>query len=264
MPLGAIHVHSTYSDGEFTLAQLRELSLAAGWSFVCMTDHAEAFDAAKLRAYLDECASRSDDRFRFVPGLEYECETRLHILGYGMTSLAGTQVPGEVIHTINKQGGISVIAHPPDRAFEWIESFASEVKGIEVWNSKYDGQYAPRPGTFALLRRLQARSPGIHAYYGLDLHWKKQFRGLLTRVDCTGNSREEILAALASGNYCAIKADLELPSSGELSEALLAQFAAVHARSTGFRRFAKRCKELLDHTGIPIPAPIKSHLRRFF
>ena len=50
---GIIHCHSTYSDGEFTLRELREVCLVAGVDFVCMTDHAEAFDESRLRAYVD-------------------------------------------------------------------------------------------------------------------------------------------------------------------------------------------------------------------
>ncbi|HKC88863.1 MAG TPA: hypothetical protein VKG02_22960 [Blastocatellia bacterium] len=67
---GAIHLHSVYSDGEFTLAELREALDAAGRSFACMTDHAEYFDRLMTRDYVAECASLSDDRFRFIPGFE--------------------------------------------------------------------------------------------------------------------------------------------------------------------------------------------------
>ena len=35
----ALHVHSTFSDGEFTLAELREKYLLAGCSVVGMADH---------------------------------------------------------------------------------------------------------------------------------------------------------------------------------------------------------------------------------
>ena len=51
---GAIHLHSTYSDGEFTLSELREVMISAGCDFVCMTDHAESFDDEKLEAYVRE------------------------------------------------------------------------------------------------------------------------------------------------------------------------------------------------------------------
>jgi predicted metal-dependent phosphoesterase TrpH len=109
---GAIHIHSTYSDGEFTLGELRRVLLAAGCSFVCMTDHAEFFDYEKLEAYTRECESLSDDRFRFVAGLEYACDGRMHVLGLGVTSHVASTNPQSVIRHIEDRAGVSVIAHP--------------------------------------------------------------------------------------------------------------------------------------------------------
>jgi hypothetical protein len=264
MSLGAIHVHSNYSDGEFTLAELRRIFVSAGCCFLCTTDHAEAFDKEKLGGYISECQSLSDEQFQFIPGLEYECESRIHILGYGVTSLMRTKDPVEVIRRINDLGGISVIAHPPDWAFESIESFGGQLRGIEVWNSKYDGRYAPRPGTFQLLHKMRECSPDLHAYYGLDLHWKRQFRELFIRINSAGFSRSEVLEALSSGNYCGVYANQQFPSSGRLPSALIARFATVHGRSSQFRRFVKRCMKFLDQTGLRLPVAIKAQLRRLF
>ena len=102
----AIHCHSTYSDGEFTLAQLRDVFVGQGYDAVCMTDHAEWFDQTSFRNYLKECADLSDDRFCFVPGLEFECERRMHILGYGVTELVDSIDPQDVIRHIEKHNGI--------------------------------------------------------------------------------------------------------------------------------------------------------------
>src|SRR6185437_8385538 len=73
---GVLHIHSTYSDGEFKLAELREIYLASGCRFACVTDHADAFasDPGRLDDYRRECDARSDDRFRFIAGLEYTCD----------------------------------------------------------------------------------------------------------------------------------------------------------------------------------------------
>jgi predicted metal-dependent phosphoesterase TrpH len=261
---GALHVHSTYSDGEFTLGELREIFLADGCSFVCMTDHAEHFDSVTLPAYIEECRARSDAKMRFIAGLEYGCEQRMHILGYGATQLASTIDPQEVIRHIDGQGAVSVIAHPKDEFFEWIEQFEILPQGIETWNSKYDGRYAPRPGTFALLGRVQPRRPGMHAFYGQDLHWKKQFRGLFVEADSASNDSAHIIAALARGAFHGLKGDLELPSSGIVSAELLAEFAKAHDRSYSMRRLMKNAKSALDRLGIPVPQSLKAHLRRIF
>ena len=261
---GALHVHSTYSDGEFTLAELREIYLADGCSFVCMTDHAEHLDATTLPAYVEECRARSDNRLRFVAGLEYGCERRMHILGYGARQLTSSTDPQEVIRHIDGQGAVSVIAHPKDEFFEWIEGFGTLPQGIETWNSKYDGRYAPRPGTFAMLNRVQQRQPGMHAFYGQDLHWKKQFRGLFIEADCATNDDANVINALARGAFRGSKGEMELPSSGVLSAELLAEFGKAHDRSYSMWRLLKNAKGALDRLGIPVPQSLKAHLRRIF
>jgi hypothetical protein len=261
---GALHIHSTYSDGELTLGELRDVLVASGCRFACVTDHADSVDADGLRAYRLECEERSDADFRFIPGLEYSCVNRMHILGYGVTSIIESVDPAHVIAEIRRNGGIAVVAHPKDDAFDAIERFDPLPDGIEVWNSKYDGQYAPRRGTFALLGRLQGRRPDVRAFYGMDLHWRNQYRGLFTEVACEAPDRDSVLAALRSGSYVGLKAGLRLPSTGTLSPEILKRFDAAHARSQRMRRCLGRAKSWIDGSGIAIPAPIKAQLRRIF
>src|ERR1700720_851905 len=106
---GVLHIHSTYSDGELCLRDLKELFVSAGCAFSCVTDHADAFDSEKLTSYIQECRALSDGSFRFIPSLEYGCKERMHVLGYGVTSQADTQDPQEVIRHIENEGGVSVI-----------------------------------------------------------------------------------------------------------------------------------------------------------
>jgi PHP domain len=266
MPLlkGAIHLHSTYSDGEFTLAELRELFRAAGCAFACMTDHAEAFDASKLAAYVAECDALSDERFRFIAGLEFGCQERMHVLGYGVTRLLGTTLPEEVIRAVDQFGGVSVIAHPRDAHFPWIEGFTHLPGGIEAWNSKYDGRYAPRPQTFALVQRLRQRKPDLRAFYGQDLHWRKQFRGLFILAGCRSSARDDVLAALARGDFVGSKSGLKLSATRALSGGLLARFGAVHRCSDGMRRVLRGTKKLMERCGARVPVSVKAQLRRLF
>jgi hypothetical protein len=181
-----------------------------------------------------------------------------------VASQATTQDPQELIRHIEREGGISVIAHPEDTVFELIESFEHLPDGIEVWNSKSDGRYAFRPDTIAFLHRLQLRKPTMRAFYGQDLHWRKQFRGLFNMVRCEAPSREEILRALARGDYFATKAELALPSTGDMPEKLLKQFALAHRRSVRFREWLKGGKRVMDRLGISVPASLKTQLRRTF
>lgn len=272
MPRAVFHCHSTYSDGECTLRELREIFVAEGLDFACMTDHAEFFDAERLRAYREECDALSDARFRFVAGLEFECERRMHVLGYGVTALAGTTDPQAVIRHVEAEGGVSVIAHPMDSMFEWIETFDSLPDGIEAWNTKYDGRYAPRAGTFRLIARLRARRPQMRAFYGTDLHWRHQYRGLSNAVACdaealrrdAAGARDAVLAALRRGDFAGLKGEAELPSSGDLSAEQLARFERVNGRYHLWRNLLKQAKKASGRVGKSLPAPIKAQLRRIF
>lgn len=261
---GAIHCHSKYSDGEFTLAELRQLFVQAGCQFVCMTDHAEYFDQQSLSAYINECETLSDDQFRFIAGLEYECQGRMHVLGYGVTSLVQTTDPEGVIRHIQEHDGVSVIAHPMDRMFPWIESFSNLPDGIETWNTKYDGTKAPRPGTFRLLNRLQQRKPEMRAFYGQDLHWRRQSIDLTNLVRSDWLSRAAVLKALEGGKYSGWKDDLELPSTGVLPPPLLERFDKLNTRYQRKQRLFRHVKKMSGAFGRKLPASAKAHLRRIF
>jgi predicted metal-dependent phosphoesterase TrpH len=261
---GAIHIHSTYSDGEFTLAELREIYRSAGCSFICMTDHAESFDDESLARYLRECGELSDESFIFIAGLEYQCFQRMHVLGLGMTSQVGTQDPEEVIRRIRSAGGVSVIAHPMDKAFEWIEGFQVLPNGIETWNSKYDGRYAPRPATFRMVQRLRRRTRKLHAFYGQDLHWKMQYRGLFNIVDCHSLDQADVLAALAQGKYHATKDEWTLPSNADVGDSLMGDFQRLHSHSDQLRKVLKSAKTISAKLGLVAPQKLKARLRWLF
>lgn len=261
---GAIHVHSTYSDGEFTLGELRTMFLSAGCRFLCISDHAESFTRRRLMNYTNECSALSDDRFCFIAGLEFECREKMHILGYGVTSLADSIEPQEIIRHIQVNGGLAVIAHPKNSHFAWIETFKTLPMGIEVWNTKYDGRYAPRPGTFHLLRRLQERQPQMRAFYGQDFHYRKQFYGLLTHVRSSVLRADDLLRSLASGDYVSQRGDLVLPSTGVLPGGLLEHFDRIHRRYDSVRVSLRRMKKIAQRMGFTVPSTVITGARRFF
>ena len=259
---GALHLHSTYSDGDFSLPELRAIYLAAGCQFACVTDHADWFDESTLAAYIEECDALSDDRFRLVAGLEFPCVDRMHIVGYGVTRLVNSLDPPDVIRHIGACGGVSVIAHPKDLHFEWIAGFTALPDGLEVWNSKYDGRYAPRPHTFALLRRLRARRSDLRAFYAQDLHWRTQYRGLLVHVEAEALTRDAVLGALRAGAYYGEKDGTRFPSDGAVPDALLRQMQQAHRRSDRLRAVMASVKRAADWLGLRVPAGVKAQARK--
>lgn len=260
----ALHVHSTYSDGEFTLAELRDVFTRAGRHAVLLTDHAEYFDDARVQQYVAECAMLSDATLRLIPGLEFGCDDRMHIVGYGVTALTDRTDPESVIAHIREHGGVSVIAHPRDDHFPRIEALDAEPLGIEAWNTKYDGRYAPRQQTFQLIERMRARHPELLAFYGLDLHWRTQSRTLEVSVDAQSNAGEAVLAALRRGEFHARKGSLALASRVTPAAAQLRRFRFVNSASRLLWRSLKAVKSASGSLGKRLPAPIKAQLRRIF
>ena len=260
----ALHVHSTYSDGEFTIPELREKFLRAGCRVVCMADHADAFDDAKVAQYVAECERHSDEKLLFVVGVEFGCVRRMHIVGYGVIRVVQSDDPQTVISHIQASDGVAVIAHPPDALFELIEGFNVLPDGIEAWNSKYDGRYAPRSATFELIGRLQGRRPDLKAFYGQDLHWRKQYAGLFTMLDVERADRPSILAALARGSFEGSKDAIRLPSSGRITELEARAFARTNQRSQRFRSAVKATRKLMGGFADHFPPAVKAQLRRLF
>ena len=262
--MAALHVHSTYSDGELRLAQVRDLFLAAGCQLVCMADHADFFDEHSLASFLAECRQLSNSQIRILPGLEFGCRGRMHIVGYGVEKLIESEDPIAVIEHIAMNGGVSVIAHPAPEHLTMIPSLTHLPDGIEVWNTKSDGPAAPRPAVFALAQELRQRKADLHAFYGVDFHWKHQYRGLLNEVTLNGDGDRAVLEALRAGHFVGIHGALRLPSDGVLSAELLADFAVRNARSGRLRKLVRRLKKWTGPLGRALPAPLKSQLRRFF
>ena len=85
---GIVHAHSTRSfDGSCDYAALRELFVAGGLDFVCMTEHIEYLDQGDVDAILADCEAHSDARFVFVPGIEMDCFV-VYFLGVSPKRLA--------------------------------------------------------------------------------------------------------------------------------------------------------------------------------
>jgi DNA polymerase (family 10) len=76
---GALHCHSTWSDGKATIAEMADASRARGWTYIGITDHSQAaFYAGGLardrmlmqHAEIDGLNAAATDGFRILKGVE--------------------------------------------------------------------------------------------------------------------------------------------------------------------------------------------------
>lgn len=141
--IGNMHMHTPYSDGEGSHADIVEAMFRAGIDFGIVTDHnvlvkgVEGYHGDSDRGYV-----------LLLTGEEIHDQTRLpqvnHLLVFG-TDVELAQCasdPQGLIDAVNAAGGLSFLAHPNDCPIEWVHE--SEIPwvewplarftGLEIWN----------------------------------------------------------------------------------------------------------------------------------
>jgi hypothetical protein len=166
-----LHMHTTYSDGSGTHAEIVQAALQAGLDAVITTDH-NVLVNGPAGYYQD-----GDRRVMLLVGEEVHDQTstpqknHLLVMGAGreMMELAGeTQ---NLVDDVLKKGGLAFIAHPVDPAapafgepdISWEKWEVENFTGIELWNamSEFKSLLKDRiRGLFyAFNPRLVARGP---------------------------------------------------------------------------------------------------------
>lgn len=199
---GALHVHSSFShDGCMTIEEISAFFRRRGYHFVCITEHSEDMDAAKVRTLRQRAAAASDDKFCVIPGLEYRVSGTLHIVGIGCDALLDTGDAVAVARAVGSHGGFAVLAHPRTLAWNCPPDLLEVLHAVEAWNVSYDGKFLPRPEGTALLNRLRRERRDLQAAAGHDFHQPGSYYPVRVRMQVRKLDRESVLAELLLGNY---------------------------------------------------------------
>jgi hypothetical protein len=138
---GAIHVHSTLSDGTGTVPEIVRDARLAGLDFVILTDHEhlEARDLGYEGWY--------DDLLLLV-GEEVTPRFRNHYLAFDIATPVpgrGNRYPQQFINAVASQGGLGFIAHPIGDGYfsramacPWLDWGVTGYTGIEIWSYMHD------------------------------------------------------------------------------------------------------------------------------
>jgi len=135
--VGNIHIHTTASDGTGTFSDVARAAQAAGLDFIIVTDHnklclSEEGWRGPLLVLIGEEIHNPD---RNLEGSHLLC------LGVreDLSSLAND--PQALIDAVGANGGVSFLAHPFDRAsdflsdtYPWLDWGVNGFTGIELWN----------------------------------------------------------------------------------------------------------------------------------
>lgn len=129
---GAIHIHSTYSDGTGTVEEIARAAKKAGLSWIIITDHNTM--KAKEGFYDGVCV---------IVGYEITPEDENHYIALDIKTPISPELPPlEFIQEVKNQGGFGFIAHPDGkisrknsyRCLRWSDWCIRDFGGIEIWN----------------------------------------------------------------------------------------------------------------------------------
>jgi len=138
-----LHMHTLYSDGNLTHAQIAQAALRARIDAVIVTDHNVYVEGPE--DYYTEGAQRT----LMLVGEEIHDQTREpvgnHLLVIGARKeLAGLAFdPKRLLEGVRQAGGLAFIAHPSDHpipmlhidGYPWQDWEVRGFNGLEIWNS---------------------------------------------------------------------------------------------------------------------------------
>lgn len=128
--LGAIHIHSTFSDGTGDIEKISSAAKKAGLDWIIVTDHNSM--EIKEGFYNGVCV---------IKGEEISPVSANHYLAVGINRLINSSEPAKFTDEVRKQGGFGFAAHPDESdkrknshpPIKWIDKKIIP-DGIEIWN----------------------------------------------------------------------------------------------------------------------------------
>lgn len=261
----ALHLHTTYSDGELTLEELKARFQKEGFRCLMMSDHAESMTAEGMERYVAQCRALSDDQFCIVPGLEFAYpfdSGSLHLLGYGVSRYQREEEPVEMVKAIHQLGGVAVLAHPYPPLLPQIVPMKGTIDGIELWNTKYNGRIAPALWNYQLLKEVRRLRPEVLGFYGTDFHWKTQYAGLAVWIEADALTPASLLAALRNGKFYAEKEGMRLTPDGSLTSDQKSSFERKERFYRLWRKMVVGARGPFKALCLPIPQRLKAMARK--
>jgi len=134
---GAIHLHSSYSDGALPIPEIAAIAQGKGLDFLMFSDHNTL---APKREGLDGW----HDRVLVIIGYEInDRHDQNHYLAFRIDKEVETgSDAGTYVSRVKQMGGFGIIAHPAEKRnfsdayppYPWTEWDVDGFDGIEIWN----------------------------------------------------------------------------------------------------------------------------------
>lgn len=123
---GAFHIHSNFSDGRGTIAEISRDARDSHLDFVMLTDHGRPNLPASA-------ATGWNNGILLIGASEFSLhEGHLAAAGYQKTSYIFPPEAREALAEVNRERGVSFIAHPFDSMIPWSDWQVRGFTGIEI------------------------------------------------------------------------------------------------------------------------------------
>lgn len=210
--VGNLHMHTPYSDGEGSHAEIAAAAIRARLDFVVVTDHNIRVEG--VQGYYGSQANR---KVLMMVGEEVHDRRRdpqaNHLLVYGVERELASFAPQPqalINQVVESEQGICYLAHPIDPPAElfhepglsWVDWDVQGYTGLELWNYMSEfkryltGKLAavraaldpdryisgPFPETLALWDRLLEEGKRVRVIGGADAHGTPYSMGPITRT----------------------------------------------------------------------------------
>jgi hypothetical protein len=259
---GLIHVHSKYSyDGSMALPTLKELCVTRGFQFIALTEHIEGLTKTAFMGLIQQCQELSSEEFLLIPGLEVPYENSWHILLLGVYEFDDLSDCQQLISSVRANGGVAILAHPAEVKVKLPLKLIRSLDGVEVWNTKYDGRYVPRPANLHLLKYLQRINQSIYAFAGQDLHSAERIASIAIQLSVSKVVSEEILAQFKEGDFYISSGLVKFNSIAEITFGQKFLLNLISPTYTSMVKIAKTFARKFD--GIFPSCPATKMIRRF-
>ncbi len=135
--VGAIHIHSVFSDGSGEVPDIAKLAGEVGLDYILLTDH------NTLRALKEGYEGWYNNTLLLVGCEINDKENKNHYLAFGIEDAFSTRISAkEYVKKVKEAGGIGFIAHPHEKRthmkehppYPWVDWDTEDFNGIEIWN----------------------------------------------------------------------------------------------------------------------------------
>ena len=137
-----LHMHTRYSDGHGTHADIANAALRAGLDVVIVTDHNVWVNGP------EDYYRNGNQRVLMLVGEEVHDTTRnpqknhMLVIGAGRELATFAQDPQHLLGVVNQTGGVAFLAHPVEKSapaihepdISWVDWKIQGYTGIELWN----------------------------------------------------------------------------------------------------------------------------------